>query len=61
DPAEVTAAVQDPAVKDRLRAETDRAIARGVFGAPFVLVGDEPFWGWDRLDMVDSWLERGGW
>lgn len=61
DPAEVTAAIQDPAVKDRVRAETDGAIARGVFGAPFVLVGDEPFWGWDRLDMVDAWLARGGW
>ncbi|HYH17702.1 MAG TPA: 2-hydroxychromene-2-carboxylate isomerase [Azospirillum sp.] len=61
DPAEVTAATQDPAVKERVREETDGAIARGVFGAPFVLVSDEPFWGWDRLDMVDSWLERGGW
>lgn len=61
DRAEVTAATQDPAVKERVREETDRAIARGVFGAPFVLIGDEPFWGWDRLDMADSWLERGGW
>ena len=29
--------------------------------APFVLVDGEPFWGWDRLPMVDRWLARGGW
>ncbi|MGQ9371185.1 2-hydroxychromene-2-carboxylate isomerase [Azospirillum sp. ST 5-10] len=61
DPAEVTAALQDQAVKDRLRAETDQAIARGVFGSPFVIVDDEPFWGWDRLPMVERWLSTGGW
>lgn len=61
-PAEaVGAALQDPAVKDRLRAEVDGAIARGVCGSPFVIVDGEPFWGWDRLDMVDAWLAEGGW
>ncbi|MEE9559848.1 MAG: 2-hydroxychromene-2-carboxylate isomerase [Acidiferrobacterales bacterium] len=54
-------ALQDPAVKERLRQETDAAIARGVFGSPFVIVDDEPFWGNDRLDQVDRWLARGGW
>lgn len=61
DPTAVLAGMQEQAVKDRLREETERAIARGVFGSPFVLVGDEPFWGWDRLDMVDRWLTTGGW
>lgn len=60
DGAALVAAVADPVVKDRLRAETDAAIARGVFGAPFILVDGEPFWGADRLDQVDAWL-RGGW
>ena len=59
--AEVTAAMQDPVVKDRLRVEVDQAVARGVFGSPFVIVDDEPFWGWDRLPMVERWLETGGW
>lgn len=54
-------ALQDPAVKERLRRETDAAIARGVFGSPFVVVDDEPFWGNDRLDQVDRWLTTGGW
>ncbi len=61
DPAAVAAGMQDQTVKDRLREETNGAIGRGVFGSPFVLVGDEPFWGWDRLDMIDRWLATGGW
>ena len=57
----VAAALQDPAVKDRLRQEVDAAIARGVFGSPFFFLDNEPFWGHDRLDQVDRWLETGGW
>ncbi|WP_207484266.1 2-hydroxychromene-2-carboxylate isomerase [Arenibaculum pallidiluteum] len=48
--------VSDGAVKARLRAETERAIARGVFGAPFLFVDGEPFWGADRLDQVERWM-----
>ena len=48
-------------VKDRLRAEVEAAMDRGAFGSPFILVDDEPFWGHDRLDQVDQWLETGGW
>ncbi|MCY4478413.1 MAG: 2-hydroxychromene-2-carboxylate isomerase [Rhodospirillales bacterium] len=57
----LVAAVQDQAIKDRLRAENDAAIERGVFGSPTVFVGDEMFWGHDRLEMIDRWLETGGW
>lgn len=38
--------------KDRLKAQTEKAIARGVFGAPSFLVGDELFWGNDRLEAA---------
>ncbi len=38
-----------------------KAIARGVFGSPFIVVDGESFWGNDRLDEVDAWLETGGW
>lgn len=58
---ELLAAVEDPAWKARLKAETEAAIASGVFGAPFLVVDGEPFWGWDRLPMVEDWLRRGGW
>jgi len=54
-------AVEDPAVKARLRQETEQAIARGVFGSPFIIVDGEPFWGSDRLPQVERWLATGGW
>ena len=57
----LAAALGDDAVKARLKAETEQAIARGAFGSPFVIVDGEPFWGADRLDQVDLWLEGGGW
>jgi len=59
--AELIAATQDPAIKAKLKAETDRSVARGVFGSPFIFVDDEPFWGADRLDQVERWLATGGW
>lgn len=52
------AACDTPAVKDRLRAFGDEALARGVFGAPAIFVGDELFWGNDRLDFVEAALRR---
>ena len=39
-------------------AYTEEAIAAQVFGAPWYAVGDEPFWGQDRLDFVDRALSR---
>ncbi len=53
--------IQQQEIKDRLRQATDRARSRGVFGAPFFFVDGEPFWGNDRLEQLDLWLQRGGW
>jgi 2-hydroxychromene-2-carboxylate isomerase len=39
-------------VKDQLKAVTQEAVARGVFGAPTMFVGNQLFWGQDRLDFV---------
>jgi 2-hydroxychromene-2-carboxylate isomerase len=61
DPAATLAGIGTPAVKERLKAETDNAIARGIFGSPFILIDGEPFWGNDRLDDVREWLKTGGW
>ena len=61
DGAALIDAVGMPAVKDRLRAANDRALAAGVCGAPFFVVDEEPFWGCDRLDHVERWLATGGW
>ena len=58
DPAKALAAIESPAIKDRLRANTDEAVARGAFGAPTFFVGDELFWGNDRLLFVEAALAR---
>jgi 2-hydroxychromene-2-carboxylate isomerase len=60
DRAAARAAVDDPAIKDAFRREVDGAVARGVFGSPFVFVDDEPFWGFDRFEQIDRWLASGG-
>ncbi|HZN26225.1 MAG TPA: 2-hydroxychromene-2-carboxylate isomerase [Burkholderiales bacterium] len=57
----LTAALNDPALKERLRSEVDTAIGRGVFGSPYIIVDGEPFWGADRLDHIDRWLTTAGW
>jgi 2-hydroxychromene-2-carboxylate isomerase len=59
--ARLAADLQDPAVKARLKDEVADALGRGVFGSPFFIVDDEPFWGHDRLDDVERWLTTGGW
>jgi 2-hydroxychromene-2-carboxylate isomerase len=47
-------------IKARLAAEVDLAMARGVFGSPFIIVDGEAFWGVDRLPQVERWLAEGG-
>jgi 2-hydroxychromene-2-carboxylate isomerase len=49
-PRALEAAVKTAIVKDALREATDEAAAAGVFGVPSVRVGDEVFWGDDRLE-----------
>ena len=61
DAAKVEAAINDPAIKEKLKSEVDASIARGVFGSPYFVVDGEPFWGMDRLDQVEKWLHTGGW
>ena len=56
DTADVQAAIADRGVKDELRSETDTAHARGVFGVPTVAVGEELFWGDDRLEEAAAAL-----
>ena len=56
DPAELLALTQTPEVKERLKANTEHAVARGAFGAPTFFVGDQMFWGQDRLQFVQDAL-----
>ena len=59
DAAEAERVWSEPRWKSRLKTACDDAIAQGVFGAPFFVVDGEPFWGNDRRDQIERWLERG--
>jgi 2-hydroxychromene-2-carboxylate isomerase len=56
----MAAPIDDPTMKEALKRNVDEAIARGVFGSPFVIVDGEPFWWLDRFDQLDKWLATGG-
>ncbi len=53
------AAWGDVVWKDRLRQANDQALAAGVFGAPWLVVDGEPFWGNDRKEQIERWLRQG--
>lgn len=53
DAAAYAAAIESPEVKDKLRANTEAAVAAGAFGAPSFLVGERLFFGQDRTDFVE--------
>ncbi|MDR3414618.1 MAG: 2-hydroxychromene-2-carboxylate isomerase [Nevskia sp.] len=52
DAAALAALAAEPEVKERLKAETAAAVERGLFGVPAMFVGEEMFFGQDRLDFV---------
>ena len=56
DPAELMNSIGEQTVKDQLIANTEEAVSRGVFGAPTFFVGDQMFFGQDRLDFVTEAL-----
>jgi 2-hydroxychromene-2-carboxylate isomerase len=50
--------VNDQAVKDKTRTAVDAALAKGVFGSPYIVIDGEPFWGVDRFDQIERWLRE---
>lgn len=56
DPQQIQVLLNDQLVKEKLRTDTEAAVARGVFGAPSMFVEDEMFFGQDRLDFVKQAL-----
>ena len=58
-PAEEWLARADsPQIKDKLRSNTDEALARGAFGAPTFFIGEDMYFGNDRLPFVEAALKR---
>jgi 2-hydroxychromene-2-carboxylate isomerase len=52
DPSELLQLANAQATKDRLKDVTTQAVERGVFGAPTFFVGEEMFWGQDRIEQL---------
>jgi 2-hydroxychromene-2-carboxylate isomerase len=59
DAEEALAQAQTPEAKAQLRAQTDDAVKRSIFGAPSFTVGGELFWGNDRLEDALDWCRSG--
>jgi 2-hydroxychromene-2-carboxylate isomerase len=60
-PADLLEGIESDAARSDLREAVAASLARGVFGSPFFIVDGEPFWGSDRLELLDEWLTAGGW
>jgi 2-hydroxychromene-2-carboxylate isomerase len=59
DGAALVERTQQPAIKNELKAITDAAIAKGVFGAPTFFVNDRKmFWGHDRMPLMEHYLNK---
>jgi 2-hydroxychromene-2-carboxylate isomerase len=59
DAALLTETANSVPVKERMTNEMEAAMARGVFGSPFVIIDDEPFWGFDRFGQIEAFLKDG--
>lgn len=59
--APLRTAAEGGAGAEHLRAAVERSLARGVFGSPFFLVGEEPFFGLEKMELLEEWLATGGW
>lgn len=58
DAAAILAQAQTPEAKEALRRQTEQAAQHGIFGAPNLRVGEELFWGNDRLEQGFAWSSR---
>ena len=57
-PEPILEVAQTPLVKEQLRQQNERALRLGIFGAPTLVVGDELFWGGDRIEEAMAWHAR---
>ncbi|HXA46467.1 MAG TPA: 2-hydroxychromene-2-carboxylate isomerase [Burkholderiaceae bacterium] len=57
--AELEEGLNSAPIKHQLKMNVEQAIERKVFGSPFIIVDDEPFWGFDRFDQLETFLKNG--
>ena len=53
-----TRRITDQNVKDKLISNTENAVKKGVFGAPTIFVGDQMFFGQDRMEFIEEYLNN---
>lgn len=53
--------MQSEEAKTLFKQAVDESLENKVFGSPFFIVDGEPFFGTEKLELLDLWLERGGW
>jgi 2-hydroxychromene-2-carboxylate isomerase len=58
---EILEGLKDQNIKDELRAAVDAAQGLGVFGSPYFIYNNEPFWGYDRMPLLEEWITKEGW
>jgi 2-hydroxychromene-2-carboxylate isomerase len=56
---EIEHGMAEQEIKDQLKADNDAAIAKGIFGAPFIMIDGEPFWGFDRFYQIETMFKNG--
>ncbi|PKP81724.1 MAG: 2-hydroxychromene-2-carboxylate isomerase [Alphaproteobacteria bacterium HGW-Alphaproteobacteria-18] len=61
DAVALASGLRSPQIKRVTTEMSETALSQGVFGSPFFLVEGEAFWGWDRMAMMEEWLQTGGW
>lgn len=59
--ADLVAAAKSAQAAQLLRDEVEASLQSGVFGSPTISVDGELFWGVDKFDQIQGWLEKGGW
>ena len=58
DADKMLARIKEQDIKDRLKDNTDEAVSRGAFGAPTFYIGEQMFWGNDRLVLVEEAIKK---
>ena len=61
DAAALAVPLAGDAIKERVKVEVENAMKAGVFGSPHFIVDGEPFWGVDRIPLMEEWMRTGGW
>lgn len=54
----IAQATADPDTMSAYKEQTNQSVSRNVFGMPFYIIDDQPFWGQDRLELLEWELER---